>query len=65
LSLSHVRKRANLEESISDQDALVRKSLSGNLGYIGRLRAFLSLHNLKFDLVAFLQALIPFGVMEL
>src|ERR1035438_1998345 len=40
-----------------------RKSdfLSGDLGYIGRLRPFLSLDNLKLHLVALLQALVAFG----
>jgi hypothetical protein len=35
--------------------------VSGDLGYIGRLRPFLSLYDLKLYLVALLQALISFS----
>ena len=38
-----------------------RRVRSGNLGYVGRLGSFLSLHNLKFHLIALLQALVAFG----
>ena len=34
---------------------------SGDFRYIGRLRPFLSLHNLKLHLIALLQALVAFG----
>jgi hypothetical protein len=39
----------------------IRRPQSGDLGYIGRLRPFLSLHNLKLYLVTLLQALIAFS----
>ena len=40
----------------------LRKRLrSGGLGYIGRLRPFLSLNNLKLHLIALLQALVAFS----
>src|SRR5580658_9321761 len=43
--------------------ATLQSSLTilGKLRYIGRLRPFLSLHNLKFHLISLLQALVALG----
>jgi|GEM_PF-5287185 hypothetical protein len=54
-------RHTGIERRVRSVKSGVKNLRSGDFGYIGRLRPFLSLHNLKLYLVALLQAFVAFG----